>query len=486
MDRIFNLSQFHKYLSSEDLRRGEFGIEWEGLRVHNDGRLSLTPHPEIFGNKLTNPYITTDFSESQIEIITPTFDTIDEAFSFFSFMADLVNSSLDEDEYLWFQSLPCILPESSKIPIAKYKGRELAEESMEYRKGLAKKYGLRKQLISGIHFNFSFKEEMIQKLYENIIVNGDINDLGSDSTLNENISYKDFKNNLYLKITRNYIRYVWLIIYLTGCSVAAHDTFTPECTDLMDKTDNHGSFYSENGPSFRNASCGYKNLEHLYPNYNSVNEFTDSVRSFIEEGKLSQAKELYTQIRLKPKDPRDVLGSLDEEGIKYVEIRTLDINPFYKCGLIKKDMDFLHLFLIYLLIAEESDYENWQEEAIYNEEKTAEFAYDPDMKLLKDGEEIGLEHWALSILDEMDVMYKTLGIGNHSILSSMRRRIVDPNLTYGKRLVKLVKEEGYIESQIKLSRNNKLTSKYLVENTDLLEENEFKDYVPIALQGAGK
>ena len=486
MDKIFNLSQLHKYLSSEDLRRGEFGIEWEGLRVHNDGRLSLTPHPEIFGNKLTNPYITTDFSESQIEIITPTFDTIDEAFNFFSFMADLVNSSLDDDEYLWFQSLPCILPESSKIPIAKYKGRELAEESMEYRKGLAKKYGLRKQLISGIHFNFSFKEEMIQKLYENIIVKGDIKDFGDDSVLNENISYKDFKDNLYLKITRNYIRYVWFIIYLTGCSVAAHNTFTPECTDLMDKSDNRGSFYSENGPSFRNASCGYKNLEHLYPNYNSVNEFTDSVRSFIEEGKLSQAKELYTQIRLKPKDPREVLNSLDEDGIKYVEIRTLDINPFYKCGLIKKDMDFLHLFLIYLLIAEESDYENWQEEAIYNEEKTAEFAYDPNMKLIKDGEEIGLEHWALSILDEMDVMYKTLGIGNHSILSSMRRRIVDSNLTYGKRLAKLVKEEGYIESQIKLSRNNKLTSKYLVENTDLLEENEFKDYVPIALQGAGK
>ena len=486
MDRIFNLSQLHKYINVEDLRKGEFGIEWEGLRVHNDGRLSLTPHPEIFGNKLTNPYITTDFSESQIEIITPTFDTIDDAFGFFSFMADLVNSSLPDDEYIWFQSLPCILPESSKIPIAKYKGRELAEESMEYRKGLAKKYGLRKQLISGIHFNFSFREEMIQKLYESIIVNGDIKDFGSDSVLHENISYKDFKDNLYLKITRNYIRYVWLIIYLTGCSVAAHDTFTPECTNLMDKSDNRGSFYSENGPSFRNASCGYKNLEHLYPNYNSVKGFTDSVRSFIEKGKLSQAKELYTQIRLKPKNPREVLDSLDEDGIKYVEIRTLDINPFYKCGLIKKDMDFLHLFLIYLLVADESDYENWQEDAIYNEEKTAEFAYDPDLKLLKDGEEIGLEHWALSILDEMDVMCKTLGIGDHTILSSMRRRIVDPNLTYGKRLAKLVKEDGYIESQIKLSRNNKLTSKYLVENTDLLNENKFKDYVPIALQGARK
>ena len=224
----------------------------------------------------------------------------------------------------------------------------------------------------------------------------------------------------------------------------------------------------------------------MYPDYSSVKGFANSVQAYIDEGKLSQAKELYTQIRLKPKDPRNLLASLNDDGIKYIEIRTLDINPFYKCGLIKKDMDFLHLFLIYLLIAEESDYENWQEEAIYNEEKTAEFAYDSDMYLIKDGEKISLEHWGLSILDEMDVMCKTLGIGSQTILNSMRRRIVNPNLTYGKRLTKLVEEEGYIESQIKLSRNNKLTSKYLVENTDLLKENKFKDYVPIALQGAGK
>ena len=480
MDRIFNLSQLHKNTSSEDLKQGSFGIEWEGLRVRGNGELSLSPHPEIFGNKLSNPYITTDFSESQIEIITPTFDTIDEAFSFFSFMSDLVNSSLDDDEFLWFQSMPCILPDSSEIPIAKYKGRELAEESMEYRKGLAKKYGLRKQLISGIHFNFSFKEELIEKLYENL----DISEIeGSEGS---KISYKEFKDRLYLKISRNYIRYVWLIIYLTGCSVAAHNTFTPECTDLMEQNDNYGGVYSERGPSFRNASCGYKNLEHLYPSYDSVDEFTRDVQTFIDEGHLSQAKELYTQIRLKPKDPRDVLLSLKNDGIQYLEVRTLDINPFYKCGLIKKDMDFLHLFLIYTLIAEESDYENWQEEALYNEEMVAESAYDYNMKLLKDGEEISLEEWGLRLLDEIDDMCRTLGIGSRSLIDSMRQRIADPSLTYGKGLVRLIKEEGYINSQIKLSKINKITSKYLLENTDLLNDERFKEYVPIALQGAKK
>ena len=480
MDEIFNLSFINSHLTADDLKKGSFGIEWEGLRVRGNGELSLSPHPEIFGNKLSNPFITTDFSESQIEIITPTFDTIDDAFAFFSFMSDLVNSSLDDDEFLWFQSMPCILPDSSKIPIAKYKGRELAEESMEYRKGLAKKYGLRKQLISGIHFNFSFKEELIEKLYDKMDI------LEGNDDENSRISYMEFKNRLYLKISRNYIRHVWLIIYLTGCSVAAHNTFTPECTNLMENSDNHGGFYSERGPSFRNASCGYKNLEHLYPNYHSVEEFADDVQTFIDEGHLSQAKELYTQIRLKPKDPGNMLLSLKNDGIQYVEIRTLDINPFYKCGLIKKDMEFLHLFLIYSLIADESDYENWQEEAIYNEEMVAEAAYDYDMKLLKDGEEISLEKWGLSILDEMDMMCRTLDIGSQFIIDSMRQRIVDPSLTYGKGLIRLIKEEGYINSQIKLSHINKLTSKYLLENTGLLNDERFKDYVPVALQGAKK
>ena len=58
MDRIFNLSKLHKSASSEDLKQGSFGIEWEGLRVRENGELSLSPHPEIFGNKLSNPYIT--------------------------------------------------------------------------------------------------------------------------------------------------------------------------------------------------------------------------------------------------------------------------------------------------------------------------------------------------------------------------------------------------------------------------------------------
>ena len=56
-------------IPSDEILSGLFGIEWEALRVKRDGKLSLTPHPEVFGDKLKNPVVTTDFSESQIEII---------------------------------------------------------------------------------------------------------------------------------------------------------------------------------------------------------------------------------------------------------------------------------------------------------------------------------------------------------------------------------------------------------------------------------
>ena len=453
-------------LSSDEILAGSFGIEWESLRVKSDGRLALSPHPSVFGDKLTNPLITTDFSESQIEIITPTFDSIEEAFDTFSLLSDVVNSYLPDDEYLWFQSIPCILPYANQIPIAQY-SKEGAN-SQKYRENLACKYGVKKQMISGVHFNFSFSDEFIEKLY---------------GAFDSNLSFRLFKDEIYLKITRNYLRYCWLIIYLTGCSIGSHKSFSTDCIHLMDAKDEYGSFYSTQGPSFRNASCGYKNLKNLYPSYSTVDGFTRDVNDFIENGDLSEAKELYTQIRLKPKNPNDLLNSLKNDGIEYIEVRTLDINPFYKCGLVEHDMKFLHLFLIYMLVKSESDYVDWQKEANINVERTAEKAYDENMRLLKDGEEITLKQWASDLINEMYGMCEVLEISGFDTLKLMHDRVLNDELTYGKRMLKLIEKEGYINAHMKLSINNKETSKALMDEIDINECSKLKKYLPIALVG---
>ena len=445
---LLNLSK----LSLDEMLSGSFGIEWESLRARGDGELALTPHPELFGDKLKNPLVTTDFSESQIEIITPTFNTIDETFDTFSLIADLVNASLPYDEYLWFQSIPCILPYGDQIPIAQYSGE--GKSSQRYREDLAKKYGLKKQMISGIHFNFSFSDEFLKKIYE----------------LEESpLTFKEFKNNVYLKIARNYLRYCWLIIYLTGCSIGSHNTFSKDCIRLMDAEDDYGSFYSTKGPSFRNSSCGYKNLKVLLPSYESVDAFVNDINSFIENGDLSEAKELYTQIRLKPKNPQDLLNSLKNDGIDYIEVRTLDVNPFYQCGLIRQDMKFLHLFLIYMFIKDETDYADWQREAKINEENTAEKAYVDSMRLLRDGKEVTLKSWASEIINEMYGMCEVMGVDEFN-----------PDLTYGKRLLLLIKEKGFINTHIELSKNNKRTSVSNLKKIDPDEYKRIKKYADMA------
>ena len=53
------------------LAQGLRGIEKESLRVTPQGTLAMTPHPRALGSALTNPVVTTDYSEALLEIITP-------------------------------------------------------------------------------------------------------------------------------------------------------------------------------------------------------------------------------------------------------------------------------------------------------------------------------------------------------------------------------------------------------------------------------
>jgi glutamate--cysteine ligase len=105
------------------------------------------------------------------------------------------------------------------------------------------------------------------------------------------------------------------------------------------------------------------------------------------------------------------------------------------------------------------------------------------MRLLKDGEEVTLKSWAADIINEMYGMCEVLGIDEGRTLSLMLNRISNPDLTYGKRLLRLIEEHGYINTHIILSKNNKQTSIHNLENVDLKEQEKLKCYVDVALAG---
>lgn len=453
-NHLFNIKNFSKYLTSKDILACRIGIEREGLRVNNDSSLALTPHPKTFGNKLQNPFITTDFSESQVEIVTSPLQGPDEVYRMLSDLTGIVQLAMNSDELFWPQSIPGLVPDDEKIPIARYEGGEEAEHAMEYRRGLVRTYGAKKQLISGIHFNYSFDPNTLEKLRMQLLPEG-------DPIL--------FKNAVYLKVIRNYLRYRWLIIYLTGASVGAEKDFTPCLANLSEK-DGKGALYSKSCVSLRNSDCGYKNPKPLFPNYNSVDAYISDLRRFISEGYLSEAKELYAQIRMKAENPKHLLESLGQDGIQYVEIRTLDLNPFSRCGISKNDISFLQIFMIWLLLKEESDYPDWQPEGLSNEEKTASHGSDPELMLTRDGRSIKLRDWADEIISEIDKCNHILKLSKEDEINKIKRRIAEPQNTYFNRLRFLIKKHGYIDSQLILARQYK--NENLAFAKDLFEKND--------------
>ncbi len=431
------LYQLKGLFLKEELLGGEFGVEREGLRTTPEGKLALSNHPEIFGSKLSNPYITTDFSESQVELITPTFKTTGEVYDFLCGLYDIVALEMGE-EYLWPQSMPCDIPEDEHIPIAKYENCDECEKARLYREELFKKYGGKKQLISGIHFNFSFEENFLIKLFQ---------------AQNKEKNYQLYKDQIYLKVVRNYLRYRWLLIYLVGGAPIIHETYNKECKKKLQALGND-SYTNKGAISYRNGECGYQNHVDLFPDYSTVESYVKSIQNFVEDETIQSYRELYTQIRPKAKDNGRLLESLCEEGIRYIEIRSIDINPFDKAGITKGDLEFLHLFMLYLLNKEETVYDKWQEEALFNQREIAKEGLQ-NIELMRHGEWMSSQEWGMILLEEMKAFSEVFELGKGGIILEMMERVKNPQKTYAYRLLEQVEEKGYLQAHLSLAKTYK-------------------------------
>ena len=118
------------------LAQGLRGIERETLRVNADGKLNVAPHPSALGSALTHPQITTDYSESLLEFITPAESDIAIALDKLDAIHRFAYTELGE-QMLWSQSMPCQLPSEDEIPIAWYGTSHIGMIKHVYRRGLA-------------------------------------------------------------------------------------------------------------------------------------------------------------------------------------------------------------------------------------------------------------------------------------------------------------------------------------------------------------
>ena len=133
------------------------GIEKEFFRINKNGYISKNFHPESLGSALTNRYITTDFAEAQVELVTPTFENINDLNDFLYSLHSYVAKNIDSNELLWPYSMPPEIKHESDINIGVYHQSNVGLLKHVYRRGLKVRYGSTMQCVSGMHYNFSLK-----------------------------------------------------------------------------------------------------------------------------------------------------------------------------------------------------------------------------------------------------------------------------------------------------------------------------------------
>ena len=373
---MMNFKQLLLHINARPfIDQARFGIEREGQRVDLAGNLAKTDHPAIFGDRSYHPYIQTDFSETQTEMITPVTDSIPELFQYLAAVYDVTARSIPKEEMIWPLSMPPALPEKDEeIIIAKLKNFE----DVLYRRYLAKEYGKRKQMVSGIHFNFEFGDELLRTLF---------------SHQEEFQDFSEFKTELYLKTARNFMRYRWMITYLFGASPMSEKNY------FLDE-----SHPQEPVRSIRNSALGYTNHPNVKVSYASMKQYLADIERMIEEGKLSEEKEFYTPLRFRGGKK---VADLATTGVRYIELRNIDLNPYARLGINPEQVRFLQLFLMYMLWTEEKeDSDQWVAEGTTRNNKVALEQPSDQTEFHQEGREIleGMKQMLVE-LDWLDSLY---------------------------------------------------------------------------------
>ncbi|MGE6391017.1 glutamate--cysteine ligase [Psychrobacter pacificensis] len=391
------------------------GIEKEGLRVRPDGFLAQTPHPAKLGSKLTHPFITTDYSESLLELITEPKASPKETLNMLRQLHVLVYQGMPDGELMWPLSMPCMLSSKDEdIPLADYGSSNTGKLKTLYRSGLGIRYGRRMQTIAGLHYNLSFGDTLFETWQAQTPT-------AQEQTLTE------FKNEKYLGLIRNFKRLTSIVLYLLGASPSVCPCFVAGREHDLERL-NDSTYYKPTATSLRMGKLGYTNSvqEQLDIRYNYLPEYVAGLRRAIQTPHESFAKlglededgnpiqinnhilqienEYYSPIR-----PKQIAMSgetpteaLERRGIAYVEFRAIDLDPYSDVGIRLSSACFLEVMALYCLFSDSPDLLPEEEEALaINLERVVNEGRREGLHIINNGQEQSLEGWMLMHLERM-------------------------------------------------------------------------------------
>ena len=457
------------------LRGGRKGVEKESLRVSPDGVIAQTRHPQALGAPLTNEHITTDFSESLIELVTPPFGETWELLQYLCDIHQFVYRHLD-DELLWATSMPCAIDGDASIPLAQFGNSNVGRMKTVYRHGLGVRYGRIMQAISGVHFNYSFSP----KLW------GVLQDINRSKQPRQ-----DFVSEQYFGVLRNYRRYGWLVLYLFGTSPAVSNSFFAGRENTLPVLD-ADTVYEPYGTSLRMSDIGYRNknqstlsvsvnslAEYVrdlsraigtpYPPYEKIGVKVDGVYRQLNANILQIENEYYSYIRPKriARSGERPTKALHRAGVEYVEVRALDVSAFDPVGVNQNKLRFLEAFLALCLLRESAPIGVSEQPGLdANHLLVARRGREPNLMLRREQRDFPMIEWARELLDSMQGLCEMLDHGEparpySSALEQQRAKIDDVERTPSARLLAEMRQTGESFFQLAL-RMSKLHKDYFL------------------------
>jgi glutamate--cysteine ligase len=440
------------------LAGGNVGLEKESLRVSPSGGISKSRHPLALGSALANSYITTDYSEALTEIITPPFTNSRQALQFLGDAHAFVYSKL-EDELLWSTSMPCVLEGETNIPIARYGSSNAGIMKSVYRRGLGHRYGRVMQVISGVHYNYSPADEFW-------LVFKELEQASAD--------FKDFTDERYFAMVRNIKRFGWLIPYLFGASPAVCKSFVGDRETSLSEF-NENTFFGPFATSLRMGDIGYTNSKEkcagINVSYNSLNDYISSMEYAINtscpewerigllvNGEYQQLNtnilqienEHYSTVR-----PKQIAGSLEKpnlalrkRGVRYVELRSIDVNAFHPLGVSQEQLLFLEAFMLFCLLLDSPLIDDAEQKEIdQNLELVAHSGREEGQVLLRGGAKIKLKDWAGEICANMPGICEQLDGDDpkkpySSVQGQLQEIVADPDRTPSARMLEEMRAKG--------------------------------------------
>jgi glutamate--cysteine ligase len=293
---------------------------------------------------------------------------------------------------------------------------------------------------------------------------------------------------MYFSMLRNLQRFGWLIPYLFGSSPAVCKSFVGDHSTDMEDFDAY-TYYYPYATSLRMGDIGYQNnkeyeagfkacydnlnvyiasltraIETPYPKYEEIGVVVNGEYRQLNANILQIENEYYSTVRPKqvPIDNEKPTLALRERGVRYIELRSLDINAYAPLGIDEQQLRFLETFLIFCLFLESPRIgTNESREIDHNGTLAAHHGRDPALCLHRNGRTITLRQWAAEILDSMQGFSEILDTGEtnqaySNALESQRQAVTDPDRTPAAKMLAEMREnrESFHEFARRLSEEH--------------------------------